>query len=238
MHGRTQRYSSSPYATRFVPSNTPSATHSALTHSGLSSPMRVTSVTSAYAASAVAATSTDSVSVRSANSGSFAASGSGRGPDSPTRETTVAMGAVLPCGAMRIEPLPPSMADAAVALWHEAGLTRPWNDPHADLALALRGPSSTVLAALDGDALVGTAMVGHDGHRGWVYYLGVATAARRRGVGRALMAAAEEWLREREIPALNLMVRSDNTEALGFYDRLGYETGKVVVRGRRLDAAQ
>ena len=139
---------------------------------------------------------------------------------------------------MRIEPLPGGLREAAVALWHEAGLTRPWNDPHADLALALRGPASTVLAALDGERVVGTAMVGHDGHRGWVYYLAVATDVRRRGVGRALMLAAEDWLREREIPALNLMVRSENTEALGFYDRLGYGTGDVVVRGRRLDRGE
>ena len=136
---------------------------------------------------------------------------------------------------LRIEPLPDGLRDAAVALWEEAGLTRPWNDPHADLALALRGPASTVLAALDGSRLVGTAMLGHDGHRGWVYYLAVATDARRRGVGRALMTACEDWLRERDVPALNLMVRSENTEALGFYDRLGYGTGDVVLRGRRLD---
>ncbi|HEV2888795.1 MAG TPA: GNAT family acetyltransferase [Frankiaceae bacterium] len=144
---------------------------------------------------------------------------------------------------MRIEPLPESWGDAAVALWHEAGLTRPWNDPHADLALALRGPSSTVLAAFDpseGDdpRLVGTAMVGHDGHRGWVYYLAVSPAARRRGIGRALMRAAEDWLREREVPALHLLVRSENTEALGFYERLGYSPGDVVMFGRRLDGGQ
>lgn len=136
---------------------------------------------------------------------------------------------------MRIEPLPETFREAAVALWHEAGLTRPWNDPYADLALALRGPSSTVLAAFEGQRLVGTAMVGHDGHRGWVYYLGVATDVRRSGIGRSLMDAAEEWLRERGVAALNLMVRTENTEALGFYDSIGYGTADVVVRARRLD---
>ena len=136
---------------------------------------------------------------------------------------------------MRNEPLPDDLHDAAVALWHEAGLTRPWNDPVSDLALALRGPSSGVLAALDGERLVGTAMLGHDGHRGWVYYLAVAEAYRRRGVARSLMAAAEEWLRERGVPALHLMVRAENTEALGFYDRLGYGTAEVVIRAKRLD---
>ncbi len=40
-------------------------------------------------------------------------------------------------------------------------------------------------------------MVRHDGHRGTVYYLGVDPDARGHGLGRALMGAAEDWLRER-----------------------------------------
>ena len=64
----------------------------------------------------------------------------------------------------------------------EAGLTRPWNDPNADIALALATPSSTVLAGRIDGRLVATAMVGSDGHRGWVYYLAV---ARRAAAARA-----------------------------------------------------
>lgn len=75
---------------------------------------------------------------------------------------------------MQIEPLPPHLYAAAVALWHDAGLTRPWNDPSGDLRRAMASSSSTVLAYADEDRLVATAMVGHDGHRGWVYYLAVA----------------------------------------------------------------
>ena len=67
---------------------------------------------------------------------------------------------------MQIGPLAPGHLDAAVALWHEVGLTRPWNDPAEDLRRAIAGPSSTVLAGTDGDTLTATAMVGHDGHRG------------------------------------------------------------------------
>jgi hypothetical protein len=75
---------------------------------------------------------------------------------------------------MKIDDLPEALFSEAVALWHEAGLTRPWNDPDADLARAMRAENATVLAARDeGGALLGTAMVGHDGHRGWVYYLAV-----------------------------------------------------------------
>lgn len=134
-----------------------------------------------------------------------------------------------------IRPLTEPERDAATALWEAAGLTRPWNDAGADFDRALPGPQSAVLGAFDGERLVGTVMVGHDGHRGWVYYLAVDPGARLGGVGRGLMAAAEDWLIERRVPKLNLMVRHENTAALGFYDQLGYADGEVTVLGKFLD---
>lgn len=125
----------------------------------------------------------------------------------------------------------------AVALWAAAGLTRPWNDADADCRRALVGPDSTVLAVTDATGLAATAMVGHDGHRGWVYYLAVADRCRGRGLGALLMSACEEWVRERGIPKLQLMVRRDNADVSAFYDRLGYEASDVIVLGRRLDAS-
>jgi ribosomal protein S18 acetylase RimI-like enzyme len=124
--------------------------------------------------------------------------------------------------------------DAAVALWEQAGLARPWNDARADFARAVDGPASAVLGGFDGGDLVATAMVGHDGHRGWVYYLAVAPAARGNGHGTAMMAACEEWLRDRGVPKLNLMVRGTNAVAHGFYDALGYGDDDVRVRSKRL----
>lgn len=134
-----------------------------------------------------------------------------------------------------VQPLSLDHHDDAVALWHAAGLTRPWNDPGADLSRALAGPASTVLGTVASDRLVGTVMIGHDGHRGWVYYLAVAEDWRRRGVGTALVQACEQWLVERDIPKLHLMVRSDNDAARSFYAPLGYDVVDVVVLGRRLD---
>lgn len=135
----------------------------------------------------------------------------------------------------RVRPLAAADAEAAVTLWQAAGLTRPWNDPHADFARALAEPGADVLGLRDGDALVATVMVGDDGHRGWVYYLAVAPDRQRHGLGRVLMAAAEAWLRARGCAKLNLMVRHDNAAALGFYARLGYADGAVVTLGKRLD---
>jgi ribosomal protein S18 acetylase RimI-like enzyme len=136
---------------------------------------------------------------------------------------------------VQIDELPADRTDDAVALWHATGLTRPWNDPLADLRRAMAGPTSTVLAACDDDdALLGTAMVGHDGHRGWVYYLAVRPELRRRGLGRQLMEASERWLQERGVPKLNLMVRTTNSTAVGFYEALGYTDDEVVVLAKFL----
>lgn len=125
-------------------------------------------------------------------------------------------------------------AAAVVALWRACGLTRPWNDPEADFAVALNGAGSAVLVARGPRGIAGSVMAGFDGHRGWVYYLAVAPGARRGGLGRALMAAAEDWLRARGAPKIQLMVREDNHAALGFYQALGLERQKVVTLGRFL----
>lgn len=120
-------------------------------------------------------------------------------------------------------------ARAIVEVWDECGLTRPWNDPESDLSFCFASENSDVLVALSDEALVGTLMVGHDGHRGWVYYLAVRPDYRRGDIGTRLMCAAETWLKERHVPKLNIMIREGNQMATGFYEALGFETSGVRV---------
>jgi ribosomal protein S18 acetylase RimI-like enzyme len=136
---------------------------------------------------------------------------------------------------MVIQPIASADITPVVALWQEVGLIRPWNDPQEDLRRALAGPSSTVLAGSEDGLLVATAMVGHDGHRGWVYYLAVRPKSRRRGHGATMMRACEQWLKERGVPKLNVMVRGDNADAHGFYVGINYARDDVAVLSRRLD---
>lgn len=125
--------------------------------------------------------------------------------------------------------------EAVVGLWRDCGLTRPWNDPDADFDRAIGTHDSTVLMWGDESGVVASVMVGWDGHRGWVYYLSVAAGERRSGLGRALMTAAEDWLRARGCPKVQLMIREDNVDALRFYEALGLERQPVVTIGRFLD---
>jgi ribosomal protein S18 acetylase RimI-like enzyme len=137
---------------------------------------------------------------------------------------------------VEVRELTESDASSVVALWTEAGLTRPWNDAPKDYQRALDGTTSAILGLEHDNELIGAVMVGHDGHRGWVYYLAVRKAHRREGVGSRLMSAAEEWLRTKGAVKLQLMVRSDNESAMNFYDRVGYEASDVKVLSRWLES--
>ncbi len=134
---------------------------------------------------------------------------------------------------LKIDDLEATEIEAAVALWETCGLTRPWNDPRADARLALAGPSSTILAGRDADGLAVTAMVGADGHRGWVYYLAVAPDRRRLRYGEAMMRAAERWVADRGVPKIQLMVRADNAAVVEFYEAIGYAQEPVTVLSKR-----
>lgn len=126
--------------------------------------------------------------------------------------------------------------EAVVSLWHASGLTRPWNDPHRDIERKLTTQPELFLVGETDATVTATAMVGFDGHRGWVSYLAVDPSQRGRGSGRALMAEAERLLSERGCPKIMLMVRSTNTDVLAFYDTLGYAADDVTVLGKRLIA--
>jgi ribosomal protein S18 acetylase RimI-like enzyme len=136
---------------------------------------------------------------------------------------------------LAISPITDADVPHVIALWQRCGLTRPWNDPAADIALARRGSNATILIGRADGAIAASALVGHDGHRGWVYYVAVDPDHQKRDYGRAIMAAAEDWLRAQGQTKIMLMVRPDNTQVRAFYDRLGYETQERVVYAKWLD---
>lgn len=121
-----------------------------------------------------------------------------------------------------------------VALWQSAGLTRPFNNPEKDINFARNGPASDVLAGLLEGQIVASVMLGHDGHRGTVYYVAVLPEMQHRGFGRDIMRAAENWLKERGVWKLNLMIRAENEAVRSFYEELGYETEPRLVLSRKL----
>jgi len=141
-------------------------------------------------------------------------------------------------GTLSIAPIEDDDVASVIALWERCGLTRPWNDPAADIALARRGDNAAVLVGRDGCSIVASVMVGHDGHRGWVYYVSVDPDCRGKGFGRIIMTAAEQWLRERGILKLMLIVRRDNAKVQAFYETLDYAEQERILYAKWLDGRE
>jgi len=135
---------------------------------------------------------------------------------------------------MQIRPFRQEDAESIVALWQACGLTRPWNDPYRDIARKLTEQPELFLVGEIARQPVASAMVGFDGHRGWVYYLAVHPEHQGHGYGRMLMDHAERLLAERGCPKINLLVRQGNDAVIDFYNKLGYAPDAVVSLGKRL----
>jgi ribosomal protein S18 acetylase RimI-like enzyme len=134
-----------------------------------------------------------------------------------------------------IRPYRSSDREELVALWALTGLARPWNNPYRDIERKLARDADNLLVLEDDDQIVGSLMIGYEGHRGWVNYLAVHPDRRQEGLGRQLMAEAERRLQMLGCAKINLQVRSSNHSAVDFYRHLGYDVDEVISLGKRLE---
>ncbi len=124
--------------------------------------------------------------------------------------------------------------EAVIALWKKCGLIRAWNDPVKDIAFARDKPSSGILVGeLDGE-IVASVMVGHDGHRGTLYYVSVDPDQQGNGFGRQVVRHAENWLGAHGVWKVNLLLRAENEKVRAFYESLGYEVEPRLSMARKL----
>lgn len=136
---------------------------------------------------------------------------------------------------LQIRPYLEKDQQGVAALWREVFPDNsPWNVPEEDIERKLNVQREFFLVAEREREIVGTAMAGFDGHRGWVYYVAVREKYRKRGIGRALMERVEKDLIAAGCTKLNLQVRSSNQEVVEFYSRLGYNVEDRVSMGKLL----
>jgi ribosomal protein S18 acetylase RimI-like enzyme len=137
---------------------------------------------------------------------------------------------------MQVRPYRDEDRDRVIALWELVFSDRsPHNDPAASIARKLRVQRELLVVAEEDGEIVGTAMGGYDGHRGWVYAVAVHPNHRRRGIGAALMKRVEQDLAAMGCPKLNLQVRGSNRQAVRFYEKLGYGAEDRISMGKLLE---
>lgn len=126
--------------------------------------------------------------------------------------------------SVEIRPAADHELDAVEALWRACDLVVSYNPPAHDMAFCRASPNSELFVAVAADgAVVASAMAGHDGHRGWLYYVAVDPATRGEGLGRDIVGHAEGWLKSLGVRKINLMIRETNTAVRAFYERIGYD---------------
>jgi hypothetical protein len=140
---------------------------------------------------------------------------------------------------MNIRAVTPDDIDAIVDLWTRvfpeySDPLKPQRDPRSSIERKLAFGDGLFWLGLQDDRPTGTVMAGYDGHRGWIYSLGVDPASRRSGLGEALVAHAEARLSALGCPKINLQVLDTNSGALAFWQSVGYAPDAVISLGKRL----
>ncbi len=135
---------------------------------------------------------------------------------------------------LHISPLPEGREQELADLWEACGLVVSYNTPLDDIAFARSSREAVILVGTLDERIVCSVMVGHDGHRGWLYYVAVIPNRQGNGYGAAIVVAAEAWLRDRNVRKVQLLIRPTNAQAISFYEHLGYDTSPVTVMQRWL----
>ena len=109
----------------------------------------------------------------------------------------------------------------------------PHNEPNAviDAKLAV---DQLLFVAIDDCKVVGTAMAGYDGHRGWLYSVAVDPDRRRQGLGKRLVTHTVDTLKAAGCVKVNLQIRASNAPVIAFYDALGFAVEERISMGKLL----
>lgn len=96
-----------------------------------------------------------------------------------------------------------------------------------------RDPDLFIVAEMDGK-IVGTVLGGFDGRRGIMYHLAVNPEFRDLGIGEKLMSVLEDRLRAKGCIRYYLLVTVDNSTAIDFYEKRGWERLNLYAYGKDL----
>ena len=93
--------------------------------------------------------------------------------------------------------------EQVLALWQECDLIHPKNNPRKDLDRKKGFGEELFLVIEEREKIIGTVMGGYDGHRGIINYLGVHPSFRGQGLGKMLLQAVEQKLKDLGCPQVN-----------------------------------
>lgn len=123
--------------------------------------------------------------------------------------------------------------NSVIEVWHKCGLIYPQNNPENDIQLKMEFQPDLFIVGETGGELIAAMMIGYDGHRGWINYLGVLPLYQKKGYGKEMVLFGLEKLKQLGCPKVNLQVRESNLSVIKFYEDIGFKRDQVVSFGYR-----
>lgn len=122
-----------------------------------------------------------------------------------------------------IKPMTIDHYEDVLALWRKSeniGLSS--SDEREKIKIYLvRNPGLSFVAEEKG-VIVGAALCGHDGRRGYLHHLAVSESHRKRGIGRELAEKCIESLKKAGIEKCHLFVFHENRSGKTFWEKIGW----------------
>jgi len=114
--------------------------------------------------------------------------------------------------------------DQVIVLWNAVeGMGMSDADSRDGIGKFLRRNPDMSCVAERAGAIIGAALCGHDGRRGFIYHLAVDRAYRRHGVGRGIIECCLTQLRAQGLGKCHIVVYADNREGKKFWRKTGWE---------------
>jgi N-acetylglutamate synthase len=113
--------------------------------------------------------------------------------------------------------------DSVYALWQVSeGIGLSDADSKEGIKRFLERNPGLSFVAYEGDEIVGAALCGHDGRRGYIHHLSVIKTYRQQGIGKSLVGRCMYALMQIGIAKCHLFVFDDNQEAIKFWNKVGW----------------
>jgi GNAT superfamily N-acetyltransferase len=120
-------------------------------------------------------------------------------------------------------------------LWKSVGFGSDGDDDRSLARMARMNPG-LLLVATEGGRIVGSALGGFDGRRGWLYHVATAEDRRRQGIATKLVERIEAGLAELGCPKVSVRVGEGRDAARAFWTARGYDLNPSRQFRKALDA--
>ena len=114
--------------------------------------------------------------------------------------------------------------DTLIDLWEKSGLPYKPNgrDSIDSISREIHNGHCRFLFAKRNDEFIGSALITHDGRKGWINRVCVLPDFRYKGIARSLVDAGEIWLKEQGIGIFACQIEGYNDQSYEAFRKMGY----------------